>query len=904
MNVIITFFLLCFSAVSQTTSPGENNSSLQRYQISCKARSLASRDPPPLRKVYAVADISLRSRIFSPLTGDPLLYGHAFLHVEGTPSDGAIRVEQVQPRQNFFVMRVLDFTVENNDQITLASKASMSSVRQTYYVGETRMTNAGFADPTTGKGLVLDIWAKNPIWIQGSNCCNQFVQNMVRALGLHVPLEFDKYVSNAVEYAEHALPSFESRYLPLWITRVNHWGDHNYNEQTAFDTKDPHNPKLMRSATLVDQSAFRADTAVPGDDGLDMPLERPGFSAQPPPIPFNSIEYTEASSSEATFDSDGASSDRTSSVDSSRSLIHANADEAQAVSSVRVGGVAADITVILEKTARAVGVAGVAIAPLFVILDFAQGNPVGGAFGVVGMSLGILALTAVDGPIGWLVGALAALFTILPSLYDQRSVQLPSSRNATEIIQYAMFGDIHHTGNEKCREQNPNCTALYGPGVIGASLGWDNFDPIVFLLHYNHGYAMSLPEIANAFYIIDPSKPGDGADQVATISCHSSRAHCTRWTCPGTQRGICGKSAFTLNRSLVTIPVLNQTADKVYDRMVPKPHGDCKLVNDMAEDRYKDYNITVTGSPAAIACGLTASIVEFPLQNVDGSSAPNISGLNAQNASRSSGEQSSSPSVHKLENTTSQESAHLGHSNSNDTIALINDPNAYNGRPAAMFAPLNMSTDGSSHEVAAPSPTGFLSNPLNFTNAVCLSGSGGSMCFPKGTYSIQTGKFGFDSGKVDSLSLPAGASVSFTVASRSSPRHEPTLQQWRYTTDQPSTSLEFKRNFDRLAATVLGRHTFEIDVPDGPPVACIFSQTQYEGDVTCYGIGRGNVSANVVDVPQSLTLHGNATVWMYGNYYGDDAGQRLAVDTADLSNVPLGVDGNFKQRIKALWVIG
>lgn len=221
-----------------------------------------------------------------------------------------------------------------------------------------------------------------------------------------------------------------------------------------------------------------------------------------------------------------------------------------------------------------------------------------------------------------------------------------------------------------------------------------------------------------------------------------------------------------------------------------------------------------------------------------------------------------------------------------------------------MFASPNMSTNGSVHEAAAPSPIGFQANPLNSTNAVCLSGSSGMMCFPKGTYDIQTGGFGFESSKVDSLSLPAGASLAFVVAAGSTPHHEPSLQEWNYTTNQPSGSGEFRRHFEGLAANVLGRHLFDVEVPDGPPVTWLFSQPQYMGDVTCYGVGSGNVSANAVDVAQSLTLHGNATAWVYGNYYGDDAGQRVAANTPDLTSIPLGVDGNSNQKIKALWVTG
>ena len=227
-----------------------------------------------------------------------------------------------------------------------------------------------------------------------------------------------------------------------------------------------------------------------------------------------------------------------------------------------------------------------------------------------------------------------------------------------------------------------------GPSVIAMSFKWDNFDPIAFLLQYNNGYAMTIPEIASAFYIIDSSKPNDGADKIATITCKPPPRICNRFDC-SSNTNICATAIFAINRSLITIPVLNETADKIYERIIPKPHGDCKLIDDVSGRRYSDYNVTITGSPAAIACGITASL--------------NVSG----------------------------------------TVSLINDTNANNGLPAAFHSAANESTDGGIHEIAAPSPIGFPLNALNSSNAVCLNGSSGNMCFPNGTYDVQNGYLRF-----------------------------------------------------------------------------------------------------------------------------------------------------------------
>ena len=669
-----------------------------------------------------------------------------------------------------------------------------------------------------------------------------------------MPKGFDNYMANAAEFARIQSLTFTRFNLPLYLEKVKGWGAKSKNEQIEFDTTDIQNLKLVHPEIDVDDSGYLADTAVPSEQILDEPLFRPWMARPAPPSPFADLPLLEESSNAAATDGNEVDSQKEASRPSmsSDSYLNANNDLARAVTTIRVNGVVSDLTVVLEATARAVGIAGMAIAPVFIILDFSHGNPVGGAFGAVGLFLGLLATSAIEGPVGWLIGGLSVFFAILPTFFSHPISSPPHADNATEIIQYAMFGDAHHTGNEKCREQNPNCTAMYGPSVIAVSFNWNNFDPIAFLLQYNAGYAMTIPEMSSAFYIVDTSKPNDSADKIATITCEPPTRICNRFNCPLIDRKLCGTATFAINRSLITIPVLNETADIIYDRMIPKPHGDCKLVNNISGRRYSDYNMTVTGSPAAIACGVTASL--------------NISGI----------------------------------------VSLINDTNANNGLPAAFHTAANKSTDGDVHEVAAPFPIGFPLNALNSSDAICLSGSSSNMCFPNGTYDVQTGIFGFDSGGVRSLSMASGASLTFAVPTNGKPHEAASLKPWTYTKNQSSSNKDFANNFNAIVATALGSRTFNALMPsgnDGPPVVCIFYDTDYNVFLMLLVVGSGNLSANVVNVPQSLALHGNASAWIYGEYYGDDGGQQISVNTPDLASVPLGVDDNFSRKIKALWVL-
>jgi len=45
---------------------------------------------------------------------------------------------------------------------------------------------------------------------------------------------------------------------------------------------------------------------------------------------------------------------------------------------------------------------------------------------------------------------------------------------------------------------------------------------------------------------------------------------------------------------------------------------------------------------------------------------------------------------------------------------------------------------------------------VDSTNGVCLSGSGGSICLAAGQYDIQRGSQGFDSSKVNAMTVPPG----------------------------------------------------------------------------------------------------------------------------------------------------
>ena len=103
-----------------------------------------------------------------------------------------------------------------------------------------------------------------------------------------------------------------------------------------------------------------------------------------------------------------------------------------------------------------------------------------------------------------------------------------------------------------------------------------------------------------------------------------------------------------------------------------------------------------------------------------------------------------------------------------------------------------------------------------------------------------------------------------------------------------------------------GQAIFTIKGPtDGPdPVCCLFSETQFGGNVWCVGVGGGNTLPQWSDVPQSVSCHNGGNVWLYAQSYGDAGGALIQGDVEDLTNEPYGSDkGTFSKNVKALWVL-
>ena len=86
-----------------------------------------------------------------------------------------------------------------------------------------------------------------------------------------------------------------------------------------------------------------------------------------------------------------------------------------------------------------------------------------------------------------------------------------------------------------------------------------------------------------------------------------------------------------------------------------------------------------------------------------------------------------------------------------------------------------------------------------------------------------------------------------------------------------------------------------------PRVVCLFTKKQYQGDMTCVGVGGGNMTEGAGDM-ESVAIYGGATVTLYPHKYRDPGGPAFTASLPDVSEIVYGNNGNFQGIVKALWV--
>lgn len=578
----------------------------------------------------------------------------------------------------------------------------------------------------------------------------------------------------------------------------------------------------------------------------------------------------------------------------------------------RQGGVVKTMTIVSATAAHVLNEVVRLAAVAFVIIDFIEGFYLGGAMGMIGIAAASIMPLLMGGPMGVLFGtALAFLFFILPGVFEMLPTP-PSILSNLEILQYAFFGDKDHTGNEKCAKEHPGCVASYGPGILALIFKWEFFDAVAFLLWANHGFPITMPDLAKSFDKAISLDRDQNQTAVAGITCGNyigSHTVPNRWgtnSWSHTNPNQCSHPKFHLNRDLITLPNVNRTAADVYNDIIGGPNGggSCKIINN-ADNMVTipDYGIRIKGLPVAIACGIDATASGE--ENVNGtllaSSGGNgvVAGPNAIKAPPLPGDSIASTTASAPESaatnlTPTTPVAALSAASSSGFLTL----NAPTAAPVGS-SPGSLSTNGRTGEgYTPPPPPAPFQNSLTPANAACFTTPQmpNYFCVPNGTYGSQyENTFNFKSRDAHELFLPPDSSVivHYTI---------PTLHGEMKSTETftSNVTLKTKSGFHR---TMDKANFFEVMIPapPSPPVACLFTKPKYMGDVTCVGVGGGNMTAGAGEV-SSVTIHGGATVTLYPNEYGDPGSQTFTVSVEDLATVPYGTDDDLKGKVKAVLV--
>ncbi|KAL8725639.1 MAG: hypothetical protein Q9166_007216 [cf. Caloplaca sp. 2 TL-2023] len=272
----------------------------------------------------------------------------------------------------------------------------------------------------------------------------------------------------------------------------------------------------------------------------------------------------------------------------------------------------------------------------------------------------------------------------------------------------------------------------------------------------------------------------------------------------------CNRPEFAPRRDFV-LPVINRTAASIYDRIIPAPGGDCKLIDTASNAQsIPVYNLTITCFPVSIACNLSTAAAGDP-------SIPNLAA------------------------------------------------NGYTNASAAIVFPANDSTAHQAGAYIAPPPTIPFAVAFNAFNAVCItSPSSATFCLPDGTYDQPTSLMGYTITSANAVTVPPGGSLTLQQAQK--PRR--TKQQPEtLTTSQDSPSSGFAtatKNIDGSSNPNV-KLQFTMSLPPAvkkPPAACFFTKSHYLGDVFYMGPGGAPFEGPEANSTYSIGVYGGATVWI------------------------------------------
>ena len=418
--------------------------------------------------------------------------------------------------------------------------------------------------------------------------------------------------------------------------------------------------------------------------------------------------------------------------------------------------------------------------------------------------------------------------------------------------------------------------------------------------------------MAANFTVYDYTNPNASANALAVIDCGTAlctdpnsnpvtmyNAEPAQITCAVTDPAYkCPKPKFKLNRNLITLPVLNQKADVVFDKI---ESGDCKIVSDPVEGEVI-YPPTESGQISPSNRSDAPNLLDYYARStINDTRRGNSSQLSNSSFGPINGSWSLIPGT-TLNYTGKPVSIAC---NLTANIPDVLSP-TYNASLSPIYTSGKEDTSGeSNYIIAPPRPVPFKS--LTPEEAICLSSSKTPqtlLCFPNGTFPTCQGTFGFTTDKIDTLSFPgAGQTGNLTLDIEQildSDGVDQTPPPYFTTPLKADAGLQYS-----IGVATKRKDKFEIMYNQGqaiPKAFCVFSKVNFDGDVFCMGPGGTNLTANLVNRVASLTLGSDLEAILYPKFYGDSLGLRISTNVADLSNLPFNTSESFRGNLAAAWV--
>lgn len=328
---------------------------------------------------------------------------HAQLHIEPDVNNGALRLQireygadgiPAHPGSPEFVMQADALDFRNPGAIDSGAPAfswQPDEVRRRILIGQTELANIDFVDEAkNGAGIIADTISdpagpfKGGEYSMPKGDCMAFIRELQRKIFPDQPLnaEFDAWYNAKVDYLGYDTPP---QTLKVASMKVEEWGNKDLNKVTRYSIQEHNKLKVEFSnqaqgsdETFWDGPSWKETDTKAGTKRKRI-LEPWEEQKAPALSTWNGAPMRDPTK----LQGDACRRLRRSSLHHRCSSASTPAEQAGSseLAMTRVNKVTSIINVIKKDAAAAAGAAGVALGAAFVILDFVNGNWVGGGFG-------------------------------------------------------------------------------------------------------------------------------------------------------------------------------------------------------------------------------------------------------------------------------------------------------------------------------------------------------------------------------------------------------------------------------------------------------------------------------------------------------------------------------------------